>query len=47
MEKIELININGLKQDIAKIDDKNAMIRDNKKYKEHKFNKNTASIFVA
>ena len=30
LEKIELIDINGLKQDIAKIDEKNAMIRDNK-----------------
>ena len=36
LEKIELIDINGLKQDIAKIDEKNAMIRDNKRYDEEK-----------
>lgn len=36
LEKMQLINLNSLKQDIAKIDEKNAMIRDNKRYDEEK-----------
>lgn len=34
--KMQLIDLNSLKQDIAKIDEKNAMIRDNKRYDEEK-----------
>jgi hypothetical protein len=36
LEKMRLIDLNSLKQDIAKIDEKNAMIRDNKRYDEEK-----------
>jgi hypothetical protein len=36
LEKMRLIDLNSLKQDIAKIDEKNTMIRDNKRYNEEK-----------
>ncbi len=36
LEKIKLIDINGLKQEITEIDEKNTMIRDNKRYNEEK-----------